>query len=226
MTVHVTITHGVADGSVPIAQRTLAAMQTRTDPQVDYFEKMGPADVAGSIMAGLGTAVCATTVLNVKILNPAATKQAYKMPYRGSQVLIAYDSAKVTNPPKTFADIMAWAKANPGRFCYGRPEKGGSRSHFVIRAIHGANGMDPSLFTISTFEPAKAEDMMQDGRAIAKELHPFTEFRVRLMTAQAIPFQTDRSAVHVLRKAVAGLCHGAANLDAGPQVPSARSRWV
>ena len=89
-------------------------------------------------------------------------------------MLIAYDSAKVKNPPKTFADLIANAKTNPGRFTYGRPDKGGHRSNFVIRAIHEANGRDPSMFTTANFEPAKTEEMLQKGWAILKDLHPFT----------------------------------------------------
>ena len=173
-TFNVTITRGVGDGNVTIAQRALAAMQTKTDPQVDYFEEFDPADVAGSVEAGLWTNLTTDNVPNLKMINPAAVEQSYKMPYRGSQVLIAYDSAKMAAPPKTFADLIAWAKANPGRFTYGRPDKGGSGSNFVVRAIHEGNGRDPSLFTKDNFDAAKADEMLAKGWAILADLHPFT----------------------------------------------------
>ncbi len=171
---NVTITRGVADGNLTIAQRVLAAKQSNTDPQADYFEQFEPADLAGSIEAGLWTEITKDNVPNFAMVNPAAVESPVKMPYRGSQVLIAYDSAKIATPPKTFADLVAWAKANPGRFTYGRPDKGGSGSNFVIRAIHEGNGRDPSLFTVDNFEPAKAEEMLQKGWAILKDLHPYT----------------------------------------------------
>ena len=173
-TFNVTITRGVGDGNATIAQRALAAMQSKSDPQVDYFEEFDPADVAGSIEAGLWTNLTADNVPNLKMVNPAAVEQAYKLPYRGSQVLIAYDSAKIAAPPKTFADLVAWAKANPGRFTYGRPDKGGSGSNFVVRAIHEGNGRDPALFTKDNFDAAKADEMLAKGWEILKELHPFT----------------------------------------------------
>jgi putative spermidine/putrescine transport system substrate-binding protein len=108
------------------------------------------------------------------MINPAAIELPYQLPYRGSQVLIAYDSAKIPTPPKTFADIMAFAKANPGRFTYGRPDKGGSGSNFVVRAIHEANGRDPSAFTKENFTQAKADEMLGKAWVLLRELHPFT----------------------------------------------------
>ena len=173
-TFNVTITRGVADGNGTIAARALAALQSKADPQVDYFEEFEPESVPGSVEAGLWLAMDEKNVPNLKLINPAAVEEPIRLPYRGSQVLIAYDSAKVANPPKTFADLVAWAKANPGRFTYGRPDKGGSGSNFVVRAIHEGNGKDPSLFTKDNFEPAKAEEMLQKGWAILKDLHPFT----------------------------------------------------
>lgn len=174
LTFNVTVTKGVADGNTTIAERALAAKQSGTDPQVDFFEQFEPESLAGSVEAGLWTEITPANVPNLSMVNPAAVETPIKMPYRGSQVLIAYDSAKIATPPKTFAELMAWAKANPGRFTYGRPDKGGSGSNFVIRAIHEGNGRDPALFTAEGFDPAKAEEMLQKGWAILKDLHPFT----------------------------------------------------
>jgi len=58
------------------------------------------------------------------------------VPYRGSSVVLAYNSAKVTSPPKTYDDILAWAKANPGKFAYNEPSTGGSGDAFVISMLY------------------------------------------------------------------------------------------
>ena len=39
--------------------------------------------------------------------------------------MFTYNPDKVTNPPKTAADLLAWAKANPGKFLYARPANSG-----------------------------------------------------------------------------------------------------
>ncbi|MGH9107478.1 MAG: extracellular solute-binding protein [Acidimicrobiales bacterium] len=53
------------------------------------------------------------------------------VPYRGSKVVLAYDSSKVTNPPTTLAQLLSWIQANPGKFAYCSPAGGGSGSYFV-----------------------------------------------------------------------------------------------
>ena len=52
----------------------------------------------------------------------------YVVPYRGTTVVMAYDSARLPNPPKTWDELIKWIKANPGRFAYNSPGSGGRRS--------------------------------------------------------------------------------------------------
>src|ERR1700692_4103864 len=39
--------------------------------------------------------------------------------------VFVYNPSKVPNPPKTAEELMAWAKANPGRLMYARPANSG-----------------------------------------------------------------------------------------------------
>jgi putative spermidine/putrescine transport system substrate-binding protein len=88
-------------------------------------------------------------------------------------VLLAFDTTKLPadKAPKTFADLVAWIKANPGQFIYNRPDKGGSGSNFVRRAIWEVNGRDPSKFTIDNFA-AFGDKALPPAWDLLKELAP------------------------------------------------------
>ena len=58
------------------------------------------------------------------------------VPYRGSSVVVAYNSDKIANPPQTFDELISWIKANPGKFAYNEPSTGGSGDAFVIAMIY------------------------------------------------------------------------------------------
>src|SRR5207302_1933671 len=62
--------------------------------------------------------------------------QSKAVPYRGSSVVLAYNSDKVANPPQTYDDLLTWIKANPDKFAYNEPSTGGSGDAFVISMIY------------------------------------------------------------------------------------------
>ena len=65
---------------------------------------------------------------------PKSSMQVVKydaIPYRGSKVVLAYNSLTVSNPPKTLAALISWIQANPGKFAYCNPSGGGSGQYFV-----------------------------------------------------------------------------------------------
>jgi len=146
-TVKVTTVRGVGNGVKDIMDRALAAMKTGADPEAEVFDS----DVAGYpdlIKAGLFEKLNADNIPNAKNVTKAVALTEYDMAYRGSQVLLAYDSSKVpeNEVPKTFADLITWIKAHPGQFVYCRPDKGGSGGNFVVRAIYEVTGKDPTIF--------------------------------------------------------------------------------
>jgi len=161
-------------GNLTVAQRVVAAKKTSTDAKVDFFEEFDPRELPGAIEAGAFTKVDETVVPNWALLNPLGKAETpFAIPYRASQVLIAYDSAKVKETPKGWAEITAWIKANPGQFIYCRPDKGGSGSHFVMRAVHEANGRDPSLFKPENFDAEKAKKLFAPAWALLNDIQPF-----------------------------------------------------
>lgn len=165
----VTIVRGVGNGSADVADRALAALQSDADPQVDVIE-FDATSKPELIDAGLWQKLDTASVSNAANLLGGIQTSDYSIPYRGSQVLLAYDSSKVaeTEVPHTFADLITWVKAHPGQFVYCRPDKGGSGGNFVTRAIYEVTGRDPSLFQKGTPDPKllaefpKAWDLLRD----------------------------------------------------------------
>lgn len=153
--VNIISTKGVAGGIKSIVDRAQAALETNADPQVELIE-VDPAGYPDSVKAGLWMKMDDAAVSNSKDIIDAARVSELGMPYRGSQVLLAYDSSKLAEAdvPKTFADLIEWVKANPGQFTYNRPDKGGSGGNFVVRAIYEVTGKDPSKFKAGEADPA------------------------------------------------------------------------
>jgi putative spermidine/putrescine transport system substrate-binding protein len=161
-------------GTLAIAERAMAAMASGTDPQADYFENFDPRLPAGAIEAGLYVNIAEAGLSNYGKINPLAIDTEYSVPYRGSQVLLAFDTTKLPadQAPRTFADLVAWIKANPGQFIYNRPDKGGSGGNFVRRAIYEVNGQDPSRFTVDNFTPEAAEAALTPAWDLLADLAP------------------------------------------------------
>ena len=154
-TLKVTIVRGIGNGDQDIADRADAAMKANADPQVDVLEYDALSEQQ-LITDGLWETMDTTTIPNAKNVLQGIQTSPYSMPYRGSQVLLAYDSTKIAanQVPQTFADLITWVKANPGQFVYCRPDKGGSGDNFVVRAIYEVTGKDPTLFKPGPADPA------------------------------------------------------------------------
>lgn len=89
------------------------------------------------------------------------------IPYRASAVVLAYNSAKVKNPPKTADELYDWIRKNPGRFAYNDPATGGSGDSFVQTAIY--NFLPPEA---NTSQDPKWMEQWDKGFKLLKELHP------------------------------------------------------
>lgn len=90
------------------------------------------------------------------------------VPYRGTTVVLAYNSETVTDVPETTDELYQWIKDHPGRFAYNTPSSGGAGGSFVVTSVY--NFLPEEALT-STDESWK--DQWGQGFDLLKELHPY-----------------------------------------------------
>ncbi len=92
----------------------------------------------------------------------------YVQPYRGTTVIMAYDSEKVENPPKTVDELVAWMEENPGRFAYNAPGTGGAGDSFARSMVY--NFMDEEAMTS---DDTSWEEEWDEGFQFLADIHPY-----------------------------------------------------
>jgi len=110
--------------------RIVAAERAHQAPPVD----MTDASILPELVTqGYGVKVTSSEVPNLGEVYPSQMQlvRYEATPFRGSAVVLAYNSEKVTDPPHTLDALMAWIKAHPGKFTYCPPSTGGSGEGFV-----------------------------------------------------------------------------------------------
>jgi putative spermidine/putrescine transport system substrate-binding protein len=83
----------------------------------------------------------------------------------GGPVFI-YNPSKVPNPPKTAADLLAWVKANPGKFMYARPANSGP----------GRSILQGMSFILNDSKPMDPEKGWEKSWDFLKELGKSVEY--------------------------------------------------
>lgn len=73
-----------------------------------------------------------------------AQGQGVVVTYYPSGPIFEYAPERVATPPKTAADLLAWAKANPKRFMYARPANSGPGRTFLMGLPYILGDKDPS----------------------------------------------------------------------------------
>lgn len=88
-------------------------------------------------------------------------------PYRGTTVVLAYDSERVKDVPKTSEQLYQWIKDNPGRFAYNTPSSGGAGGSFLTTSVY--NFLDEEALNSSD---EKYVEEWEEGFKLLKDLHP------------------------------------------------------
>ena len=93
-----------------------------------------------------------------------------EVPWNTVQFAFAHDSATVAQPPADMAGLIAWIKANPGRFTYPAPPDFTGSAFLRHVFIHAAGGPDSLL---GPFDQAKFDETAAKTWAILNEIEPF-----------------------------------------------------
>jgi putative spermidine/putrescine transport system substrate-binding protein len=176
-------------GDTAIQQLIAAKKANQPMPADVFFMPNGSAKTAndGGVIANLPL----TTMLpSAQDLNPraATVSRGYKhggviLPFHRNQTAIGYNTRffQAGTEPSTFAEILEFAKKNPGRFAMTSPAKGGSGSGFLESAIlnfaQGAACRDPLDDVGVSADAAKkwAADCMGPVLDYFRQLKPVVE---------------------------------------------------
>ena len=93
-----------------------------------------------------------------------------EVPWSKAQFAFGYDSAKTPAPPKTIPDLIAWIKANPGKFTYPAPPDFNGAVFVRHVFYYAAGGADQLL---GDFDQAKYDAAATKTWAILNDLEPY-----------------------------------------------------
>ena len=93
-----------------------------------------------------------------------------EVPWNRAQFAFAYDSATLTEPPRTIPELLAWIKANPGQFTYAAPPDFNGSAFVRHVFYHAAGGADQ---LIGPFDQAKFDAAATRTWAILNEIEPY-----------------------------------------------------
>ena len=84
-----------------------------------------------------------------------ANVDGFVMPMFNSQTALAYNPTLVSNPPKSYEELVAWAKENPKQFGYNGIKGGASGVSFVMGWLYAFGG-DADKLINGPFDEAEA----------------------------------------------------------------------
>ena len=108
---------------------------------------IGGADVKTSFDAGLWYGpvfdkLPSSSALDKRLatIQEGVETKGHLVPIYRNQTAFLYDPDKVSTPPQTWDEFVAWVEANPKAFAYPDPNKGGTGSAFVQAVISSLTG--------------------------------------------------------------------------------------
>ncbi len=163
--------HG--QGADAILAKIIAAKRAGRETDVDFYETQ-PTYIAQGASEGIWAKITKDNVPNSVKVDPqrpeVLVSQGFGLPYRGSSVVLAYNSKYVKNPPRTYDEILAWIRANPGKFTYCDPQTCGSGQAFLFVALYKFGKAED--FTGLAYDAAK-EAAWEPAFQLLRSLKPY-----------------------------------------------------
>lgn len=145
------------------------AKQTNTDYDIVDFSGDDWSKVTSLVGAEQFIKLDASKLPNsASVSAKSSVAPEYCQPYRGTTVILAYDSDKVPTPPATMDQLVEWMKANPGRFAYNQPGTGGAGDSFVRSSVY--NFLPEEAFTS---DDEKWTGQWDQGFQFLASIHPY-----------------------------------------------------
>ncbi|MFV0429942.1 MAG: extracellular solute-binding protein [Arachnia sp.] len=166
----ITISVTAGDSSTDSASlsKLAASVDNDAEPDMDIIDA---GFLPSAESAGLLLEVSTDTIANLGTVDQDSIPSAGLMPYRGSSVVLAYDSTTVAEPPATLEELHQWVAENPGRFTYNSPSTGGSGLGFVQAVLDSQMTAEQSDVFITGYDQ-EAESAWDPGFKLLAEMTP------------------------------------------------------
>ncbi|MDH6231974.1 putative spermidine/putrescine transport system substrate-binding protein [Mesorhizobium soli] len=140
------------------AQAKAGSEKWDTDVAVVHEKFAGPMVEAGYLEAYRPNIETGKLVTRANADMALGTKvSGYVMPMFNSQTALAYNPALVANPPKSYEELVSWAKEHPKQFGYNGIKGGASGVSFVMGWIYAFGGSDAGKLMNGPFEEAETK---------------------------------------------------------------------
>lgn len=98
--------------------------------------------------------------------------EGYQALWGRAQLTLAYDSAIVSQPPRSYTELLIWAKNNPGLFTYPNPVDDFAGAAFVRSAYYELTGLKEDELT-GEMSKEKLREISQPVIDYFRELQPY-----------------------------------------------------
>jgi len=109
-------------------------------------------------------------------------------PWGRAQMVVVYDSARLSDPPKSLANFLKWVKLNPGRFTYPAPPD--FTGMFFIKHVLYMVGGGYEPF-VKPFDQKKWDEVSPKMWAVLNDIAPY-------LWREGKTYPSDRPAMHRL----------------------------